>query len=68
MSLTFESLKERDISSIQEIVEGFMSFNPAQIKAFLSESQNIAIIAKLDGMTIGLIYGYSLTRMDGKAP
>jgi len=68
MGLLFDSLQESDILSIKEIVEGFMTFNPAQIKAFLSEEQNIALIAKLDGVTIGLIYGYALTRMDGKAP
>jgi len=68
MGLLFELLNESEILSIQEIVEGFMTFNPMQIKAFLSEKQNIALIAKLDGVPIGLIYGYALTRMDGKAP
>ena len=68
MSLSFELMREADIPSIQEIVEGFMTFNPEQIKAFLSEKQNMAHIAKLDGTIIGLIYGYSLTRLDGKEP
>ena len=68
MCLLFDSLKESDISSIEETVEGFMTYNPAQIKAFLSAEQNIALIAKFDGVTIGLIYGYALIRMDGKAP
>ena len=34
-----------------------------QSKAFLSENQNLAFVVKLDG---GLMYGYSLTRMDKK--
>jgi ribosomal protein S18 acetylase RimI-like enzyme len=68
MSITFEMLQEKDISSIREIIDWFMECNLEQIKVFLSERQNIAIVAKLDGKIIGLIYGYSLTRMDGKAP
>jgi len=68
MSLSFGLLHEADIPSIREIVEGFMVFNPEQIKAYLSETKNTAHIAKLDGTTIGLIYGYALTRLDGKAP
>ena len=68
MSLSFELMQEADIPSIREIVEGFMAFNPEQIKSYLSETQNTAHIAKLDGTTIGLIYGYSLTRLDGKEP
>jgi GNAT superfamily N-acetyltransferase len=68
MNLTFEKLQENDIPQIKEIIEWFMECNFEQIKMFLSEPQNIAIVAKLDGKIIGLIYGYSLTRMDGKAP
>ena len=68
MSITFEMLQEKDISSIRELIDWFMECNLEQIKVFLSERQNIAIVAKLDGKIIGLIYGYSLTRMDGKAP
>ena len=68
MSLTFELLCDADIPSIEEIVKGFMTFGPEYVKKFLSEPQNIAFIAKLDGKTIGLIYGYMLTRMDEKGP
>ena len=68
MSISFDLMQEADIPSVREIVEGFMVFNPEQIKAYLSEKQNTAHIAKLDGTTIGLIYGYSLTRLDGKEP
>ena len=67
-NLTFETLTEADIPSIREIIEGFMAFNYERIKSFISEKQNIALIAKLNGTAIGLIYGYSLTRMDGKTP
>jgi len=45
-----------------------MEYNHEKIKAFLSEKQNIALVAKLDSNVIGLIYGYSLIRMDGKRP
>ena len=68
MNVSFEILQEKDIPSLKEIIEGFMKYNLEQIKVFLSEKQNIALIAKIDDKTIGLIYGYSLTRMDGKAP
>ena len=68
MNLSFELLQEKDIPQLQEVVEGWTDYNPQQIKAFLSEQQNIAHVAKLDDTLIGLIYGYSLTRMDGKAP
>ena len=68
MILSFEMLQEKDISSIKEIIDWFMECNHEQIKAFLSEKQNIAIVAKYAGRIIGLIYGYSLTRIDGKSP
>jgi len=68
MNLSFEMLQEKDISSIDEIIDWFTECNQEQIKVFLSEKQNIAITAKLDGRIIGFIYGYSLTRIDGKSP
>ncbi len=68
MGLTFKVMCESDILSVKDIVESFMRFDPEQIKAFLQEKQNVALIAKLDGTTVGLIYGYALTRMEGKAP
>ena len=68
MAITFEFLQKKDIPQIEKIIEGFMKFDPEQIQLFLSEKQNIALVAKLDDEIIGLIYGYSLTRMDGNTP
>ena len=68
MDLSFELLQENDIPLVKEIIESFMKYNSDQIRLFMSENQNIALCAKLDKKIIGLIYGYSLTRMDGKAP
>jgi len=68
MSLTFELLQQKDIAAIKGIVEWFEEFDVVQIEKFLSEKQNIALAAKLGGEIIGLMYGYLLTRMDGKAP
>ena len=68
MSLTFEMLQEEDIPQINEISEWFTKCNYDQIKKFLSEKQNIAIVAKLDSKVIGLIYGYSLTCFDNAKP
>lgn len=68
MNPSFRLLCADDISSVKEIIESFIHFNPEQIKAFLSEKQNIFFIAELDCTTIGLIYGYSLIRLDGKEP
>ena len=68
MNLSFRKLSTNDISSIKEIIEGFMLFNPEQIKLFLSESQNIALVAELDNKIVGFIFGYSLTRLDKKSP
>ena len=65
MNLSFEPL---DIPQIKGIIEGFMAYNPEQIRAFLSEKHNIAFVAKYDNNVIGLVYGYALTRMDGRAP
>ncbi|MCL2462961.1 MAG: GNAT family N-acetyltransferase [Defluviitaleaceae bacterium] len=67
MDLTFELLSENDIPQIREIIEGFMEYDPEQIRAFLSEKQNYAFVPKLGDKVVGLIYGYSLTRMDGKS-
>ena len=68
MSLSFQLLQEKDIQLVREIVESFMDYNREQIKAFLSEKQNIALVAKLDRKIIGLIYGYSLTGFDNEKP
>ena len=68
MSLTFQMLHEDDIPQINEIIEWWAECNHDQIKSFLSEKHNIAITAKLDEKVIGLIYGYSLTRIDDKKP
>jgi len=63
--LLFEKLLEKDI---EKIVDWFPDFSVEQIKTFLSEEQNIAFVARLDGEIIGLIYGYSLTRMEDASP
>ena len=68
MQLSFELLNEKDIAGIESIVDWFDDFNLENIKAFLAEKQNIAFTAKLGGAVIGLIYGYSLTRMDNARP
>ena len=68
MNLSFELLQEKDISQLKEVVEGWMDFNPRQVEMFLSEKRNIAHVAKLDDTIIGLVCGYSLTRIDGEAP
>ena len=68
MNLIFEILKEDDIPQINEIIDWWTECNHNQIKKFLSEKQNIALVAKLDGKVIGLIYGYSLTCFDNPRP
>jgi len=56
----------RDYISIS--VEQLQKSDNPNIAAFLAEKQNIAFAAKLDGKEAGLLYGYILTRMDGKRP
>jgi len=66
--LKFEALRSDAVSQIEEITQWFSEYNHDQIRAFLSEKQNIAIVAKLDGKIIGLMYGYSLMRLDYETP
>lgn len=73
MNVSFEHLQDKDLPKLRAVIEddafdGYGAFDFAQAKTFLSERQNIAIMAKLDDKIIGLIYGYSLTRFDGKSP
>jgi len=68
MPLSFDLLHESDIAEIESIASWFSEFNPSNIQKFLSEKQNIAFTAKFDGEIIGLLYGYSLTRMDNTKP
>ena len=68
LMLEFEVLHSGAISQIEEITQWFSECNYGQIRAFLSEKQNIAIVAKLDGKIIGLMYGYSLTCFDCETP
>jgi len=68
MSLIFKQLQEKDISSIKDMGDEFDEYTYENVKVFLSEKQNFALVAKLDDKIIGLVYGYSLTRMDGIAP
>jgi len=64
MELDFELLKEKDISQIRDISEEFADIDPENVKPFLAEKQNTALVAKLGDKVIGLIYGYSLTDFD----
>jgi len=67
MVLTFEMLRKEDISQLKEILEEYM-VSSQQVEIFMSEKQNIAIVAKLNDKVIGFVYGYSLTRLDAKLP
>jgi len=49
VDVTFDLLQENDI------LEGFTDYHPDRIKSFISEKQNIALVAKLGGDVIGLI-------------
>jgi len=74
MNLTFEQLQEKDIPALEVLFTQYnpgddpYEFNPEQIKKFLTEKQNIAFAAKLNGKVIGCISGYSLTMMDEDRP
>ncbi|MCL2566455.1 MAG: GNAT family N-acetyltransferase [Defluviitaleaceae bacterium] len=61
MLLSFELLNENDIGQTA-------IFGTSNIRGFLSEKHNLAFSAKLDGDIIGLLYGYSLIRMDNAKP
>jgi len=60
-------LRSEDIPQLKEILEDYME-SPQQAGIFMSEKQNIAIVAKLNNKIIGFVYGYSLTRLDAKLP
>jgi len=73
MSLTFERLQEKHIPELEEMFTQFnpgdehdenYEHNPAQIKMFLAEKQNVAFVVKLHDKVVGCIYGYSLTMID----
>ena len=69
MNLSFEHLQHKDIPAMKEVIEDeFGQFDPEWVKAFISEKQNIALIAKLDDMPVGLIYGYALTCIEVRKP
>jgi RimJ/RimL family protein N-acetyltransferase len=59
--------REEDIPQLKEILEDYME-SKQQVKTFISDKRNIALVAKLKNKIIGLVYGYSLTRLDKKAP
>jgi len=69
-NLTFHFLQESDIPELEVMFtqdnpgDEPIEFNPAQIRKFMTEPQNIAFVAKLDGKVIGCMYGYSLTMID----
>jgi len=68
MNPIFDILTLDDAATISQIAEWFADSDEAQIRAFLSEPQNIAITAKLDGNVIGLLYGYILTTFNNPRP
>jgi len=68
MPLSFEFLSKKDISAVEKVATWFNEFSCEQIVEFLQEKQNLAFVAKLNGEIIGLLYGYSLTRMDKGGP
>jgi GNAT superfamily N-acetyltransferase len=63
--LQFESLQEHDILQLRDISEEFQDVELEGMKKFLSEKQNIALVAKLDDKVIGYLQGYALTDYDG---
>ena len=65
MELNFEQLQEQDIVQLRGISDEFSDIDIKNVKPFLAEKQNIALVAKLDDKIIGLLFGYSLTDFDG---
>jgi ribosomal protein S18 acetylase RimI-like enzyme len=62
-------LCKSDIPLLCEILEDDgMEFNPKQLEKFLSEKQNLAFVAIVNGKIIGLAYGYALMRPDKDKP
>ena len=69
MGLSFKQLQQNDILAMKEVIEDELGkFDSESVKIFLSEKQNFAFFALLGDIPIGLIYGYSLTRMDIRKP
>ena len=68
MHLSIEQLLQADTGNIEGIAAWLTGYSCASVHAFLSKNQIIAFVARLDGITIGLLYGYVLERMDGKTP
>ena len=60
MELFIEQLQEQDIILLGDISDETSDIDPKSVKVFLAEKQNIALVAKLNGKVIGLLYGYSL--------
>ena len=66
MELYFEELREQDIIQLKDISEEFTDINPNEVKVFLADNRNIALVAKLDDKVIGLLFGYSLVDFHGR--
>ena len=60
MELYLEQLQEQDIILLRDISDETSDIDLENIKAFLAEKQNIALVAKLSGKAIGLLYVYSV--------
>ncbi len=68
-NLVIRMLTADDVPNMRPIVDDDgMVYDPERITAFLSEKQNVAFTAIQDGVIIGLLYGYALTRLDSKPP
>ena len=65
MELQFEQLRQQDIIQLRDISDEFADINPYDVKSFLADKRNIALVAKLHSKVVGLLYGYSLTDFDG---
>jgi len=68
MTPTFDILTFDDAAAIRAVAEWLADGSESQIRTFLSEPQNVAIVAKLDGVVIGLMYGYVLTTFNNPRP
>jgi len=67
MEVHLEQLQEQDIALLKDISDETSNIDFKSVKAFLDEKQNIALVAKLNGKVIGLLYGYSLSDFYGRA-
>ena len=66
---SYRLLTADDIPAMKEIFVGTDSkYLPGQIGKFMADPKNLAFGAFLDERMVGLLYGYSLCRMDDRGP